>query len=110
MLVCFCSHPQVATGGTAASGTSVLASSPRSFCVNLITDGKTNKQTNMDPLLCRKSEGRVPKKLHSIFRPLDGDNCGEKKDSGPIEVYGKTYFCKHFPAEFMDSVTHFGSD
>lgn len=32
------------------------------------------------------------------------------KDSGPIEVYGKTDFCKHFAAEFMDSVTHSGSD
>lgn len=43
----------------------------------------------------------------------DRHQCGCTKTSGPLEVHGKMTFwldpCKHIPAQFMGSVTHFWS-
>lgn len=52
-------------------------------------------------------------KLHCFWRLPDGDTRGCKNTCDPIEICAKIAFtldpCKHFPAEFMASATHFGS-
>lgn len=55
---------------------------------------------------CRLCDS-IKKKLNTIWKPLEGDACGSKKSSSPIEVYGKITMT--WPLEFMGSVTHFGT-
>lgn len=38
--------------------------------------------------------------VHSIWTSPDGNSCDCKKTSGPIDVYGKTAFCRDFHSHF----------
>lgn len=58
----------------------------RSYSYNLI-DIKLLAES-----MCIWSPCRIPKYLHSLLKPPDGDSCGSKKSSGPVEVCKKISF------------------